>query len=261
MNKLFKYFIFVKILFFIFISNLYSASTTGAADVYKVTMKKVELCTASTSVTSCENAIVIGETDKTVDIASAGAGSAAATYGDPALLPLGVTYTHMRVTIDRKFTIKADLAVDGVDDNCTTTAALSGSAYPGGGLSANEKYDRTPVIEDGGTAAEADLYLKNDQMKLCGNTECGAVGLSGAQTVTYDQGSISTFQTQHADGSTSDDHVMVYELTAPYTVALIAPVIDISFGTSTAIKASEHPTQANLCYFDPQEPNVTITIK
>ena len=36
MNKLFKYFIFVKILFFIFTSNLY----TGAADVYKVTMKK-----------------------------------------------------------------------------------------------------------------------------------------------------------------------------------------------------------------------------
>ena len=60
MNKLFKYFIFVKILFFIFTSNLYAASTTGAADVYKVTMKKVELCTASTSVTSCENAIVIG---------------------------------------------------------------------------------------------------------------------------------------------------------------------------------------------------------
>ena len=44
------------------------------------------------------------------------------------------------------------------------------------GLDSNEKYDRTPVIEDGGTAAEADLYLKNDQMKLCGNTECGALG-------------------------------------------------------------------------------------
>ena len=167
----------------------------------------------------------------------------------------------MRVTIDRKFTIKADLEVTGVDDKCTTTAALSGSAYPGGSLDSNEKYDRTPVIDDGGTAAEAELYLKNDQMKLCGNTECGNLGLSDAQTVTYDQGSISTFQSQHADGSTSDDHVMVYELSAPYTVALIAPVIDISFGTSTAIKASEHPTQANLCYFEPQEPNVTITIK
>ena len=89
----------------------YAASGSGPATEYKVTMKKVELCTASTSVTSCENAIVIGNTEKTVDIASTSAGSAAASYGDPALLPLGVTYTHMRVTIDRKFTIKADLAV------------------------------------------------------------------------------------------------------------------------------------------------------
>jgi len=257
MNKLFKYFIFVKILFFIFISNLYSASTTGAADVYKVTMKKVELCTASTSVTSCENAIVIGETDKTVDIASTDAGSAAASYGDPALLPLGVTYTHMRVTIDRKFTIKADLAVDGVDDNCTTTAALSGSAYPGGSLSGNEKYDRLPIVADGGTAAEADLYLKNDQMKTCTNAACSA--LSAANTVTYQQGVVSTFQTQHADGSTSDDHVLVYELTSPYTVALISPTIDISFGTSEAVTATEVGT--DLCMFEPEEPAVTITIK
>ena len=69
-------------LFLIFVSNSYSASTTGAAECIKVTMKKVELCTASTSVTSCENAIVIGETDKTVDIASTHAGSSAASYGD-----------------------------------------------------------------------------------------------------------------------------------------------------------------------------------
>ena len=41
-----------------------------------------------------------------VDIASVDAGASAASYGEPALLPLGVTYTHMRVTIDRKFTIK-----------------------------------------------------------------------------------------------------------------------------------------------------------
>ena len=72
----------------------------------------------------------------------------------------------MRVTVDRKFTIQADLTVAGVTAKCATTATLSGSAYPGGSLSGNEKYDRLPVVEDGGTAAEADLYLKNDQMKL-----------------------------------------------------------------------------------------------
>ena len=80
-----------------------------------------------------------------------------------------------------------------------------------------------------------------------------------ANTVTYQQGVVSTFQTQHADGSTSDDHVMVYELTSPYTVALISPTIDISFGTSEAVTASEVGT--DLCMFEPEEPFVTITIK
>ena len=257
MNKLFQIFVFSKLLIIVLISNSFSASTTGAADVYKVTMKKVELCTASTSVTDCENPIVIGNTEKTVDIAATDAGSAAANYGDPALLPLGETYTHMRVTVDRKFTIQADLTVEGVTAKCATTAALSGSAYPGGSLSGNEKYDRLPVVEDGGTAAEADLYLKNDQMKTCTNAACSA--LSAANTVTYQQGVVSTFQTQHADGSTSDDHVMVYELTSPYTVALISPTIDISFGTSEAVTATEVGT--DLCMFEPEEPAVTITIK
>ena len=164
----------------------------------------------------------------------------------------------MRVTIDRKFTIKADLEVSGVTDNCTTTAALSGSSYPGGSLSGNEKYDRTPIIADGGTAAEADLYLKNNQMKTCTNGACST--LSGANTITYAQGSgSSTYQTQHDEGSTSDDHVMVYELSTPYTAALIGPTIDISFGTSAAIKTTEIGT--DFCMFDPQEPVVTITIK
>ena len=257
MKNLIKILVISKILFLFLVFNSQAASTTGQADVYKVTMKKVELCTASTSVSSCVGSVTLGDTSKVVDIASVSAGAAAASFGDPALLPLGETYTHMRVTIDRKFTIKADLEVSGVTDNCTTTAALSGSSYPGGSLSGNEKYDRTPIIADGGTAAEADLYLKN-QMKTCTNAACST--LSGANTITYAQGSgSSTFQTQHADGSTSDDHVMVYKLTTPYTVALISPTIDISFGTSAAIKATEVGT--DFCMFDPQEPVVTITIK
>jgi len=258
MKNLFKILFIYKVLSLFLVFNSQAASTTGQADVYKVTMKKVELCTASTSVSSCVGSVTVGDTSKVVDIASVSAGAAAATFGDPALLPLGETYTHMRVTIDRKFTIKADLEVTGVADNCTTTAALSGSAYPGGSLSDNEKYDTTPILADGGTAAEAELYLKNDQMKVCGNAAC--TGKGDANTITYAQGSgSSTYQTQHANGSTSDDHVMVYELSTPYKVALIAPTIDISFGTSAVIKATD--VGSNFCMFDPQEPVVTITIK
>ena len=257
MNKLFKIIIIAKFLLLVFVTNSYSASATGAPTVYKVIMKKVELCTASTGVTSCEGAIVIGETEKTVDIASVDAGLAAATFGDPALLPLGETYTHMRVTIDRKMTIKADITVPGVTAPCRTTTALSDSAYPGG-LSGTEKYDRTPVVADDGTAAEADVYMKNDQMETCENAACSST--SDPNTVEYDQGiGSSTHQSTHAEGDTSDDHILVYTLATPYTVALISPTVDISFGTQNAIKASEVGT--DLCMFEPQEPIVTISIK
>ena len=257
MNKLFKIIIIAKFLLLVFVTNSYSASALGAPTVYKVIMKKVELCTASTGVTSCEGAIVIGETEKTVDIASVDAGLAAATFGDPALLPLGETYTHMRVTIDRKMTIKADITVPGVTAPCRTTTALSDSAYPGG-LSGTEKYDTTPVVADDGTAAEADVYMKNDQMETCENAACSST--SDPNTVEYDQGiGSSTHQSTHAEGDTSDDHILVYTLATPYTVALISPTVDISFGTENAIKAAEVGT--DLCTFEPQEPIVTITIK
>ena len=260
MNKLFKIIIIAKFLLLVFVTNSYSASATGQPSVYKVIMKKVELCTASTGVTSCENSVVVGETEKTVDIASVDAGFEAATFGDPALLPLGETYTHMRVTIDRKMTIKADITVPGVTKPCRTTAALSGSAYPGGSLSGLEKYNRTPVVADDGTAAEADIYMKNDQMKTCTATDADCSSVSAANTVEYDQGiGSSTHQSTHAEGDTSDDHIMVYTLTTPYTVALIAPTIDISFGTEDAIRAQEIGT--DLCTFEPLEPIVTITVK
>ena len=70
-------------------STKISFAATGQADIYKVTMRKVELCTASTGVASCENAVVIGSGDRTIDIAAVGEGAVAAAYGDPALLPLG----------------------------------------------------------------------------------------------------------------------------------------------------------------------------
>ena len=130
---------FLKLTTFLFIFVLsnklaIAATATGNADVYKVIMRKVELCTGYTVVdfddvgtaAACHDAVTIGSGDKEVDIASVTAGSAAANYGDPALLPLGETYTHMRVTVDRKFIIRSESALDtgGTDDtdNCITVA-------------------------------------------------------------------------------------------------------------------------------------------
>jgi hypothetical protein len=53
--------------------------------------------------------------------------------------------------------------------------------------------------------------------------------------------------------------MLVYQLSSPYTVALISPTIDISFGTSAALGTF---TAANgQCAFNAGEPAVTITIK
>ena len=254
MNKLFKIVISnILILFFLSVS---AYAVTGAADVYKVTMRKVELCTGSTGVSSCDNAVVIGTGDKEVDIASVDAGASAASYGEPALLPLGETYTHMRVTIDRKFTIKNSTAIAAGENAtaCRTIASTDGMYVTD---EATDKYTHKPVVANNQTAAEMNVYLVNDQYTRCNLANCS--NKTDDQSISYAQGTGSSkHQTQHADGSSDADHVMIYELTSPYTVALIAPQIDISFGTSAAVSAQE---VNELCQIWAEEPVVTITIE
>ena len=126
MKKFFAFIVLVKLLLVLFITSSNAATVKGAASVYKVTMKKLEMCTSSTGVTDCGNALVIGEGEKVVDVASVDAGAVAGSYGNAALMPLGTTYTHLRVTIDRKFVIKTAAAIDTTGDNadaCVTQAA------------------------------------------------------------------------------------------------------------------------------------------
>ena len=68
---------------------------------------------------------------------------------------------------------------------------------------------------------------------------------------------------------TTDDVQLVYALSSPYTVALIPPIIDISFGTRSALGVQEVSNSqgsgtpsANdgMCSFYPEEPIVTRTL-
>ena len=67
--------IFTTILLFSLTTNVYAA--LGKAAVYKVTMKKVALCTGKGSGTTCLGKVIIGTGDKEVDIASVNAGAVA----------------------------------------------------------------------------------------------------------------------------------------------------------------------------------------
>ena len=253
MKRFFAFIVLFKLLLVLFITNSNAATVKGAASVYKVTMKKVELCTGSTGVTVCTGAVVIGEGEKVVDIAAVDAGKVAGSYGNAALLPLGETYTHMRVTIDRKFVIKTSSAIDtgGTPDACVTQAATD-TLY--GDTEAARKFTHAITVADDGTAAEMNLYLTNDSYKICTNATCGATSNS---TNDYTSPTYATYMESH-DADAGTEHVMIYKLTTPYTVSMQPPTIDISFGTQEAIGASDVSSRCLMLAF---EPVCTITIK
>lgn len=255
MRSIIKYIIIINLILISYVSESYAGN--GKAAVYKVTMRKVEMCTGSTGVTSCDNAVVIGSGDTVVDIASVDAGASAASYGDPALLPLGETYTHMRVTIDRKFVIKSGEQIDptGAASGCVTQT-VADSQYDTD--EATDKYTHKASVTDDtalSSASEQNIYLENDSYTLCTNADCSG---TSNQTNDYSSPSSATYQSTH-DNDTGNDHVMVYELSPAYTVSLIPPTIDISFGTSAAVGA--YTVSATRCAMYGNEPVVTITVK
>ncbi len=255
MKRFFAFIVLVKLLFVLFIANSNAATVKGAASVYKITMTKLEMCTASTGVTNCDGAVVIGSGTQVIDIAAVDAGAVAGTYGDVALLPLGTTYTHMRVTVLRKFTVKTAAAIDTAEtpDNCVTQAATD-TLY--GDTEAARKFTHAITVADDGTAAEMNLYLTNDSYLICTDDTCTSDNTS-AGAVDYSSPTYATYMEGH-DADTGTEHMMIFALTSPYTVTMIPPTVTISFGTQEAIGASNVSSRCMMIAF---EPVCTITIK
>ena len=288
-------FLFI-VLFSLLINNfsLNAAEVKGDADVYKVLMHKVELCTGhtagdfddtSSSTTQCQNAVVIGESTAgvEVDIASVAAGAVAGTFGNPALLPLGETYTHARFHINRKMTLRTAAAIDTTSsddtDNCvtiTTTDAMYGSGENASRTEANRKYTHKPAVAEGGTRAEMTLYMTNgkqqgeasdnDEFQQCKDASCTAANVEDAGWNYPANASqlVSAVAMQTMRDTVSSDQVaLIYALSSPYTVGLISPTIDMAFGTQDSIVAEEVKKGAGtgFCRFSINEPIVTITIK
>lgn len=274
MRKLFKLLLAILCLSGLNIISAY-AGTTGPAAVYKVTMEKVEFCTGytetdfddiATASTACEDAVTIGTGAKTVDIASVDAGAAAAAYGDTKLLPLGTTFTHMRVTVNRKFTIKSEGAMDTTEsddtDDCKTIATTNGH-YPNS--IAAEKYTHRIVVDEGGTHAEMELYIANggkDGDSSNNYVSCDATDCSSSSNANWQfpgkNNLISAVAMETMTSSSGDTMAMVYKLETPVVVGIVTPTIDIAFGTRKAIGVNE---VNSLCSFYPEEPIVKITVQ
>ena len=163
----------------------------------------------------------------------------------------------MRVTILRKFTVKSAAAIDTTQDpDACVTQAATDTLYGNSGGEHERKYTHAITVANDGTAAEMNLYLTNDSYKVCTNATCSSTSNS---TNDYTSPTYATYMESH-DADTGTEHVMIYTLTTPYTVALIPPVIDISFGTQEAIGATD-PNSGSRCMMIAFEPVCTITIK
>ena len=242
-----KKFLLTILVFFLSLTNIsYAADGSGPASVLKVTMKKMELCTGYTggdfddisTDDFCHDPVVIGSGDKVVNIASVGEGQMAALYGDPSLLPLGETYTHMRTTIGKKFTIKSSLSssidTDGTDetDDCKTVA-VDDSSYATD--EATDKYTHRPIVAEGGNsegeAEEMNVYFINGAKKSTHDdstgtyTQCFNAGCTQNNSnwwTTWNDTEALLSSDDHIawsipqSGVSTDDIVLVYALTKPY---------------------------------------------
>lgn len=232
----------------------------GKAAVYKITMTRAALCTGNPTGSECAGAVVLGDDTQVVDIAAVDAGTQAASYGDAALLPLGTTFTHFQVRMDRKFIVKTSstasehLKTDA--GKVCQTIENADSMYDSD--EATDKYTHIPAIDEGTgtTLGEMNVYMMNagtDSVEICTNTSCGS---SSSSDWDYDTNAYATAQQATALGDTY--HEIIYTLTTPYTVTMIPPKITMAFGTAEALGAFN--TTGTLCRIQAQEPVFTINI-
>lgn len=250
MNKYIKIILSV-FLVIIFYTKTISAADNGRATVYKVTMERNELCEDS----ACLNYTPLCTTTKVFDIASVNAGQDIGNWCSLTGLPIGKTFTHVRVRLNRGFTLKGYVVDKDGSTDCFTEVTTAGTrtATARGGESA----DAT-----GETLVEQKLYLHDargnngnyittstgnadaywtfythagrpvDSISWCVGTIAGTH--SAAANVCADT---NTYSTTWDDNATADSTQIIYALESAYTVGVMAPKLTLTFDTSEGLGA------------------------
>ena len=197
------YKIFLYWFLFMFFS-FQALAVSGNADKYEVTMKKVELCTSS----ACSSPTTVASGSQAVNIASLSAGAEAGAFGSTTGLPIGTTYTHLRVTLNRAMTIEGEVNVSG-NNWCSTDSADAGSATA----------LHVGTLDTDGTATDGTdqtLYL----------ADAASYGSDSSITIAY---GTPTYAISMAVGAPLQTQVqLIYALSSSYTVGLLAPKIKVS---------------------------------
>ena len=239
--KKIKTFLITVLFTFIFYGNAVAA--TGAATEYKVTIYKIELCDSSSTASACNNAVTIFDGNSgAIDIANTTAGAAAASLGNASAAKFGTSYTYLRITMGRAFTVKGS-AADGSGTTCYTKSGEAGAA---GTLAKG--------TTTAGSVASTTLYAAMVGTSVGDNL----TGLSSLTDTTGVAGTIA-----------SDDEYFQYRQELANTFTMIKgniPSITVAFGTSAAVGAIDDmgdscETVGAAKGLYAAEPDVTVTIK
>ena len=200
-------------------------------------MKKVELCTDL----ACTSPFILGEKNMAADIVPTEGGKNVANYASTSGIPVGIVYTHLRVTLDRTFKITGIVNVGTGEDekDCRTDGGNNADATT------------MTIGTDGGTPAEEEMFLVNAGGYA--NDTGTRAGDLGSSDLDISYASPNPAKSISVSG---DNALLVYELTAPYQKTLRAPVIKIAFNTSEAISAND-----DACAMWIEEPTVSITLQ
>ncbi len=223
-----------------------AANDSGQASEYSITMSKVELCSDS----ACTTAVTLSDGSRSFDIASSSAGADVGSYAEITGLRTGDTFSHVRVTISRTFTITGYADDTGTGNGwCRTNA----------GAQANNTTFAPGNHEANGTDAENNavsqsMTIMDDNQGAPGPSTNDAGNLGAAWN--YNTPTFATSMT-----ISGNDVLLIYAMSSPFTVAEVMPTVEVKFNTSTAMGV--HKTAANNagCNLYPAEPSVTITVK
>ena len=232
-----KIFLFLFIIFFT--TKVYSANpATGDATEYIVELQKVELCEDS----ACSTSTTVGDTSASFNIASSSAGAEVGKFAKTTGLPLGTTFTHLRATISRTFTISGSVTTDNGD--CMTDGGTDASAT------------QLLVGKLTGSAVSTSMFLPNTGSY--GATDGTRDGDVGSSNIDMDYSSPQHAISMTVSGSTA---VMIYKLASPYTVKFKSPLIKVKFKTNDAVGAFRLDAETDVCSMYPEEPLVSIDIQ
>jgi len=205
---------------------------TAPATTYTVTLKKLELCASGSAIDSegstaptCVSPLVLGTGSTAFDIAGVSAGAQLGNFARITDWPVGVTYTHLRMTLSRTFSIAGTLSSSG----CRTD-----STQISGGTSST-----TYGTHDSGTGTAQTLSIVDNDTYGMGFPSDSEYWSNGLQL----------------NGS---DFYYTIELTEPFTSTATVPNVLISFNTQHGLSGYYG---GEVCSLYPNYPSISVSFQ